>query len=60
MDIFGLNVRLVVSVCAGYAGETLYPADFALSSVSNIIRFPPHYRIKTYTRQHAVAIEARE
>ena len=32
MDIFGLNVRLVVSVCAGYAGETLYPREIALST----------------------------
>ena len=32
MDIFGLNVRLVVSVCAGYAGGPLYPIAIPVST----------------------------
>jgi len=32
VDIFYLYVRIVVLVCAGYAGETLYPRENALST----------------------------
>ena len=32
MDIFGLNVRLVVSVCAGLWLDTLYPIAIPVST----------------------------
>ena len=32
MDIFNEYVYLFVMVCVGYAGETLYPVEIALST----------------------------